>query len=131
MVWLDKDGEKIHASIKKALLSQFVNLLKEGISYQIKYFGVGLNLGNFKTTHYEYVINLNQRIDVHIFLESSSISRYGFNFLSFDTLNVSRFDYTYLVNVIRYIAENKRKRTLEKDNKSTKYIIIELEIDNE
>ncbi|RYR54038.1 hypothetical protein Ahy_A06g029285 [Arachis hypogaea] len=120
---------KIHASVKKALLSQFVNLLKEGISYQIKYFGVGFNLDNFKTTHYEYVVNLNRCIDVHIFLELSSISRYGFNFFIFDTLNVSGFDYT-LVDVIRYLTENERKMTLKKNNKSTKYNIIELEIDD-
>ncbi|RYR48841.1 hypothetical protein Ahy_A07g034913 [Arachis hypogaea] len=89
MVCLDKD---------KALVSRFVNLLRDGISYQIRYFGIGLNMGNFKTTHHEYVINLNQRTDVHIFLELSNVPRYGFNFVSFDILNALGFDYTYLIN---------------------------------
>ncbi|RYR33163.1 hypothetical protein Ahy_A10g047728 [Arachis hypogaea] len=55
MVWLDEDGGKIHASVKRAFVSRFMNLLEEGISYQIRYFGVGLNSGYFKTTHHEYV----------------------------------------------------------------------------
>ncbi|XP_052114500.1 uncharacterized protein LOC127745603 [Arachis duranensis] len=63
-------GGKIHASVKKAFVSRFVNLLEEGISYQIRYFGVGLNKGYFKTTHHEYVVNLNQRTDVHRLPES-------------------------------------------------------------
>ncbi|RYR48840.1 hypothetical protein Ahy_A07g034911 [Arachis hypogaea] len=86
MVCLDEDGEKIHASVKKALVSRFVNLLEEGISYQIIYFGVGLNKGYFKTTHHEYVVNLNQRTDVHRPPESSSIPRYGFKFMLLDIL---------------------------------------------
>ncbi|RYR39305.1 hypothetical protein Ahy_A09g044811 [Arachis hypogaea] len=65
------EGGKIHASIKRALVSRFVNLLKEGISYQIRYF-----------------------------------------------------------DVIRYLAGIGSERTLEKDDKFTKYTIIELEINN-
>ncbi|RYR02724.1 hypothetical protein Ahy_B06g081535 [Arachis hypogaea] len=86
-------GEKIHVSVKKDLMSRFVNLLRDNISYQIRYFSVGFNVGNFKITHYEYVTNLNQySTDVHILLESSSISRYGFNFVIFDILNALGFD---------------------------------------
>ncbi|RYR39165.1 hypothetical protein Ahy_A09g044630 [Arachis hypogaea] len=120
------------------------SLLKEGISYQIRYFGVGFNVDNFKTTHHGYVVNLNQRTNVYILLESSSIPRYGFNFVSFDTLNSPGFDYTYLVVrlyfflnklidnklffiLIGYLAEIKSERTLENDGKCTKYNIIKLE----
>ncbi|RYR68172.1 hypothetical protein Ahy_A03g014649 [Arachis hypogaea] len=103
MVWLDDDGEKIHASVKRAFVSRFVNLLEEGISYQIRYFGVGLNNGYFKTTHHEY-------------------------FVSFDTLNAPGYDCTYLVDVVGYFAGIGNERTLEKDGKSTKYIVIELKI---
>ncbi|QHO51970.1 Replication protein A 70 kDa DNA-binding subunit B [Arachis hypogaea] len=130
MVWLDEDGGKIHASVKKAFVSRFVNLLEEGISYQIRYFGVGLNKGYFKTTHHEYVVNLNQRTDVHRLPESSSIPRYGFKFVSFDTLNAPGYDCTYLVDVVGYFAGIGNEKTLEKDGKSTKYTVIELEIDD-
>ncbi|RYR69407.1 hypothetical protein Ahy_A03g015955 [Arachis hypogaea] len=130
MVWLDEDGGKIHASVKKAFVSRFVNLLEEGISYQIRYFGVGLNKGYFKTTHHEYVVNLNQRTDVHRLPESSSIPRYGFKFVSFDTLNALGYDCTYLVDVVGYLAGIGNEKTLEKDGKSTKYTVIELEIDD-
>ncbi|RYR78399.1 hypothetical protein Ahy_A01g003189 [Arachis hypogaea] len=101
MVWLDEDGEKIHASVKMALVSRFVNLVKEGISYQIRYFGVGLYEGNFKTTHYEYVVNLNQRTDVHKFPES-------FNFVSFDTLNALGYDYTYLRELNAFLGSGNK-----------------------
>ncbi|XP_052111689.1 uncharacterized protein LOC107471412 [Arachis duranensis] len=123
-------GGKIHASVKKAFVSRFVNLLEEGISYQIRYFGVGLNKGYFKTTHHEYVVNLNQRTDVHRLPESSSIPRYGFKFVSFDTLNAPGYDCTYLVDVVGYLAGIGNEKTLEKDGKSTKYTVIELEIDD-
>ncbi|XP_072076874.1 uncharacterized protein [Arachis hypogaea] len=123
-------GGKIHASVKKAFVSRFVNLLEEGISYQIRYFGVGLNKGYFKTTHHEYVVNLNQRTDVHRLPELSSIPRYGFKFVSFDTLNAPGYDCTYLVDVVGYLAEIGNEKTLEKDDKSTKYTVIELEIDD-
>ncbi|RYR31512.1 hypothetical protein Ahy_B01g056313 [Arachis hypogaea] len=105
MVWLDEDVRgKIHASVKKAFVSRLMNLLEEGISYQIRYFGVGLNKGYFKTTHHEYVVNLNQRTDVHRLPESS--------------------------NVVGYLAGIGNEKTLEKDGKSTKYTVIELEIDD-
>ncbi|RYR33547.1 hypothetical protein Ahy_A10g048157 [Arachis hypogaea] len=64
-------GGKIQASVKMTL---------ERISYQIRYFSIGLNHGNFNTTHHEYVVNLNQFTDVHRLLESSSIPRYEFIF---------------------------------------------------
>ncbi|XP_020986195.2 uncharacterized protein LOC110275033 [Arachis duranensis] len=122
--------KKIHASVKKAFVSRFVNLLEEGISYQIRYFGVGLNKGYFKTTHHEYVVNLNQRTDVHRLPESSSIPRYEFKFVSFDTLNAPGYDCTYLVDVVGYLAGIGNEKTLEKNGKSTKYTVIELEIDD-
>ncbi|KAL1309084.1 hypothetical protein AAHE18_17G153700 [Arachis hypogaea] len=131
MVWLDEDGGKIHVSVKKAFMSRFMNLLEEGISYQIRYFGVGLNKGYFKTTHHEYVVNLNQRTDVHRLPESSNIPRYGFKFVSFDTLNAPGYDCTYLVDVVGYLVGIGNEKTLEKDGKSTKYTVIELEIDDE
>ncbi|RYR29039.1 hypothetical protein Ahy_B01g053318 [Arachis hypogaea] len=99
MVWLDED---------MALVSRFVNLVKEGISYQIRYFGVGLNEGNFKTTHNEYVVNLNQRTDVHKLPKSSSIIRYGFNFVSFDTLNTLGYDYTYLRELNAFLGSDNK-----------------------
>ncbi|RYR19612.1 hypothetical protein Ahy_B03g064446 [Arachis hypogaea] len=89
---------KKHVSVKMAFVSQFVNLLKEKISYQTRYFGVGLNVGNFKITHQD-------------------IPRYEFNFVSFDTLNAPEFDYTFLVDVIRYVDGIESAITLEKDDK--------------
>ncbi|RYQ99731.1 hypothetical protein Ahy_B07g087719 [Arachis hypogaea] len=106
MVWLNEDGGKIHASVKKAFVSRFINLLEEGISYQIRYFGVD----SIRTTHHEYVVNLNQRTDVH--QESSSIHNMD-------------------LNVVGYLAGIGNKKTLEKDGKFTKYTVIELEIDDE
>ncbi|XP_072054942.1 uncharacterized protein [Arachis hypogaea] len=131
MVCLDEDGRKIHTLVKRALVSRFVNLLREGISYQMRYFSIGFNVDNIKTTHHEYVVNLiNQRTDMHILPESANIPRYEFNFVSFDTLNVPGYNYTYLVDVIRYLTRIRNKKNLTKDDKSTKYNIIELEIDN-
>ncbi|RYR53460.1 hypothetical protein Ahy_A06g028588 [Arachis hypogaea] len=90
-------GGKIHASIKRVFVSRFMNLLEEEISYQIRYFGVRLNNGYFKTTHHEYVVNLNQRTDVHI-LPESSIPRYGFK-LSLKIMECALFgNYAHQLN---------------------------------
>ncbi|RYR37759.1 hypothetical protein Ahy_A09g042642 [Arachis hypogaea] len=86
MVLLDEDGGKIYASVKRAFVSRFMNLLEEGISYQIRYFGVGLNNGYFSRVH--------------------------------------------IMNVVGYLAGIGNERILEKDNKSTKYTVIELKIDD-
>ncbi|RYR11280.1 hypothetical protein Ahy_B05g079742 [Arachis hypogaea] len=110
MVCLDENGGKIQASVKRFLVSRFVNLLKEGISYQIRYFGVGLNEGNFKTTHHEYVVNLNQRTYVYRLPESLSIPRYGFNFKGdlsdTPTLLLNLIDKTFLFIVEVQISDN-------------------------
>ncbi|RYR63476.1 hypothetical protein Ahy_A04g021286 [Arachis hypogaea] len=104
MVWLDEDGGKITPQLRRLLCLD------------------SLNKGYFKTTHHEYVVNLNQHTDVHRLPESSSIPRHGFKFVSFDTLNAP--------DVVGYLAGIGNEKTLEKDEKSTKYTVIELEIDD-
>ncbi|RYR19266.1 hypothetical protein Ahy_B03g064002 [Arachis hypogaea] len=112
------------------LVSRFVNLLREEMAYQITYFGVGRNVGNFKTTHHEYVVNFDQRTSMHTLSKSSSIPQYRFSFVSFDTLNTFGFDYTYFVDVFGYLNRIERKKTLEKDHKYIKYNVIKLKFDN-
>ncbi|RYR02913.1 hypothetical protein Ahy_B06g081741 [Arachis hypogaea] len=109
MVWLDEDGGKIHALVKRAFVSRFVNLLKNGISHDM------LVLDSMRVTSKLHIMN------VHKLPESSNIPRYGFNFVSFDTLNAPD---------VGYLAGIGSEKIFEKDGKSTKYTVIELEIDD-
>ncbi|RYQ79597.1 hypothetical protein Ahy_Scaffold4g107728 [Arachis hypogaea] len=101
MVCLDKDEGKNMSQLRRILC---LNL----------YFGVGFNASNFRTKHHEYVVNLKRRTDVHILSESSSIPRYRFNFMNFDTLNALGFDYTYLIDVIGYVVGIETEKILKK-----------------
>ncbi|MED6223315.1 hypothetical protein PIB30_072811 [Stylosanthes scabra] len=86
MIWLDEDGGKIHAVIKRNLVSRFVNASKEGDAYQITNFEVKLNGGNFRFTKHKYVIDLDHRTNVRR-LRESNIPQYAFSFEDFDKIN--------------------------------------------
>ncbi|KAL2926799.1 Pyruvate kinase [Bienertia sinuspersici] len=47
-------GNKIQASIKRAMIKKFRSLLNEGVSYTMSTFGVGQNIGDYKPTSNAY-----------------------------------------------------------------------------
>ncbi|KAL2923693.1 Replication factor A protein 1, partial [Bienertia sinuspersici] len=56
-VFLDEEGSKTQASVKKTLLKRFANLLEEGQLSIITKFGVDQSTGNYKPTQHPYKIN--------------------------------------------------------------------------
>ncbi|KAL5097340.1 hypothetical protein RYX36_001667 [Vicia faba] len=52
-------GDKIQASVRKALLPRFENKIKEGSSYNFKSFGVTSNTGASRTTKHQFKLNFH------------------------------------------------------------------------
>ncbi|KAL2894001.1 Phosphoglucosamine mutase, partial [Bienertia sinuspersici] len=50
-------GDKIQASIKRAMIRKFRSLLNGGVSYTMSTFGVGQNIGDYKPTSHAYKLN--------------------------------------------------------------------------
>ena len=55
-------------------------MLQESQTYQLSHFGVGSNVGSFKTTKHEYSLNFEHGTDVKS-LKSFNSLRYGFSFV--------------------------------------------------
>ncbi|XP_058749898.1 uncharacterized protein LOC131622904 [Vicia villosa] len=58
MVLMDEQGDKIQASVRKALLSRFQSKLCDGAVYNLKSFGVAANSGAYRTTKHKFKLNL-------------------------------------------------------------------------
>ncbi|KAL2895919.1 Germin-like protein 9-1 [Bienertia sinuspersici] len=54
MVLIDQKGDKIQASIKRAMIKKFRSLLNEGVSYTMSTFVVGQNIGDYKPTSHAF-----------------------------------------------------------------------------
>ncbi|KAL2456263.1 Nucleic acid-binding [Abeliophyllum distichum] len=61
----NKEGERIHASIKQSLINTFKPLLKEGAVYLIRHFIVGVNNLKYKTTGHKYKINFMTKTHIY------------------------------------------------------------------
>ncbi|KAL5079380.1 hypothetical protein RYX36_007801, partial [Vicia faba] len=55
-------GDKIQASVRKALLPRFENKIKEGSSYNFKSIGVASNTGAFRTMKHQFKLNLQNDV---------------------------------------------------------------------
>lgn len=62
----------------------------------MSYFGVGGNVGNFRTTKHEYRLNFEYGTDVKR-IKSSNIPRFGFSFIPIVEILRKDYDPSYLV----------------------------------
>nr|XP_010925992.2 uncharacterized protein LOC105048395 [Elaeis guineensis] len=98
MVVMDERGGKIHATIKRQLLSMFKSILKEGVDYVMSNFIVGYNNGKYRTTKHKYMLNFMTKTSV-VVCAHANISRDGFVFVPFAEIILAK-DETYFVDVI-------------------------------
>ncbi|KAL5064204.1 hypothetical protein RYX36_025941 [Vicia faba] len=88
-------GDKVQASVRKALLLQFENKIKEGSSYNFKSFGVAANTGSFRTTKHQFKLNLQSgTIVTNVGTGVTTLSPYSF--VSF-TYIIGNIDMEYLI----------------------------------
>ncbi|KAL5070563.1 hypothetical protein RYX36_021450, partial [Vicia faba] len=88
-------GDKIQASVRKALLSRFDNKNLEGNVYNFKYFGVAANTGSYRTIKHQFKLNLqNSTVVTEVSAELITCSPYLF--VSFPEI-VGKIDMDYLI----------------------------------
>ncbi|XP_058783513.1 uncharacterized protein LOC131658206 [Vicia villosa] len=68
-------GGKIQASVRKALLYQFDNKVREGNVYNFKHFGVAANTGAYRTTKHQFKLSLQNSTVVTEFVSFAEIVR--------------------------------------------------------
>ncbi|KAL6493899.1 hypothetical protein OROGR_031808 [Orobanche gracilis] len=120
-------GCKIHASVRRTLVYMFKPLLTEGHVYQISYFGVGDNIGDFRTTSYQFKINFH----IHIVKEitNTPITKSPYSFMPPSEIMFNDPDSSYLVDIIGILTGSSGEQEFEKDENVQKRVTIELDQD--
>ncbi|XP_056691690.1 replication protein A 70 kDa DNA-binding subunit C-like [Spinacia oleracea] len=126
MVLLDAEGGKIQASIKKSFISKWRNVFLEGQAYNISYFGVGKNAGDYKPTMHPYKINFRMFTQAQaVEVVASTIPMDGFDFKSYEALK--DLDNTVLIDCIGYLSEILSTDQFIRDGNPQKMLNIQLE----
>ncbi|KAL6534867.1 hypothetical protein OROGR_013542 [Orobanche gracilis] len=128
LVLMDSKGCKIHASVRKTLVYRFKPLLTEGHVYQISYFGVGDNVGDFRTTSHQFKINFH----IHTIVKEITNTPITKSLYSFKPLSEIMFndpDSSYLIDIIGILTGSSGEQEFEKDGKVQKRVTIELDQD--
>ena len=84
------------AVVKKNLVSKFSPLLKEGECRTITNFGVGQNLGSYRSTKHQYKFFFFQTTAVRM-CEDLGIPLHGFSFVPSNDIITKSLDDAYLI----------------------------------
>ncbi|XP_057418635.1 replication protein A 70 kDa DNA-binding subunit B-like [Lotus japonicus] len=126
MVLMDAKGSKFHVSVKKTLVYKFQPLLTEGRVYNISYFGVGENSGDFKTTSHPFKLNFHMHTSVR--LETKTvITKSPYSFTPLSDIMFKDPDSSFLVDVIGILTGSTAEQEFEKNGKIEKRVTIELD----
>ncbi|XP_021860653.2 replication protein A 70 kDa DNA-binding subunit C-like [Spinacia oleracea] len=126
MVLLDAEGGKIQASIKKSFISKWQNVFLEGQAYNISYFGVGKNAGDYKPTMHPYKINFRMFTQAQaVEVVASTIPMDGFDFKSYEALK--DLDNSVLIDCIGYLSRILSTDQFIRDGNPQKMLNIQLE----
>ncbi|KAL2527278.1 DUF223 domain-containing protein [Abeliophyllum distichum] len=85
MVFADSQGGRIHATVKRSLITMFKTLICEGKLYNVCNFVVGYNNMKFKTTKHKYKLNFMPKTKVMEFSDNNFPSN-NYLFKSFGEL---------------------------------------------
>ncbi|KAL6507514.1 hypothetical protein OROGR_023709 [Orobanche gracilis] len=127
LVLMDSKGCKIHASVRRTLVYRFKPLITEGHVYQISYFGVGDNVGDFRTSH-QFKINFH----IHTIVKeitNTPISKSPYSFKPLSEIMFNDPDSSYLIDIIGILTGSSGEQEFEKDGKVQKRVTIELDQD--
>ncbi|XP_058726410.1 uncharacterized protein LOC131597751 [Vicia villosa] len=118
-------GDKIQASVRKALLSRFQSKMCDGAVYNLKSFGVAANSGAYRTTKHKFKLNL-QSGTVVTKVETDLITASPYRLVSFPEI-VGKIDMDYLIDVVAIVSSVGRERVYERNRVTTRFKVIELE----
>ncbi|XP_058746876.1 uncharacterized protein LOC131619844 [Vicia villosa] len=127
MVLMDEKGDKIQASVRKALLSRFENKIREGTVYNFKSFSVAANTGGYRTTKHQFKLNLQNGTVVTEMLWEFWLRLDVKEFMRRIVLPEKCCCACTVLDVVGILASVGRERVYEKNRVTTKYKVIELE----
>ncbi|RYR77816.1 hypothetical protein Ahy_A01g002460 [Arachis hypogaea] len=119
------DSNKIQATVKKQLINRFKDSIIEGQTYQMSYFSVVPNQGNYRAVEHEFKLVFLNRTTVIPVLDDA-IPKTCFSFYPFDELLKMTEDYVYLVDIIGFLTYVGEEKGYVKHAKVMKMIVLEL-----
>ncbi|WJX51760.1 hypothetical protein P8452_37926 [Trifolium repens] len=129
MVLMDSEGAKIHATVRKTLIYNFKDDLREGKVYAFENMGVATNGGAYRTTNHRYKLNF-QFTSIVQSLSNQDIVMSPFNFTPTATMVGGSYDNDYLVDVIGMLTGvGSECEVTNQNGTTTKLNVIELEAD--
>ncbi|KAL6526977.1 hypothetical protein OROGR_016067 [Orobanche gracilis] len=122
------DSKLQDSCFRKTLVYRFKPLLTEGHVYQISYFGVGDNVGDFRTISHQFKINFH----IHTIVKeitNTPITKSPYSFKPLSEIMFNDPDSSYLIDIIGILTGSSGEQEFEKDGKVQKRVTIELDQD--
>ncbi|KAL8053100.1 hypothetical protein ABFS82_05G050900 [Erythranthe guttata] len=124
MVFIDEEGVRIQASIKKMLIRRYKELIKEGSSYIFQNFFVVDSNGGFRATTHKFKLNF-MGITKVIETSTDKIPSTHFQFATFDTIKQNE-DESLLFDIIGHVVEKDPIKDINIKDKDKKSKLLEI-----
>ncbi|KAK2443692.1 replication protein A 70 kDa DNA-binding subunit [Trifolium repens] len=122
MILLDETRGRIHATIRKDLISKFKELVQDGCAYHLERFMVAKNDPTFRTTSHKHKLNFMRRTSVFK-VTANEIPKNHFEFMSFQEILSCTTEDRYLGHVV----EKTPMKETDKNGKTSKVMDATLE----
>ncbi|WJX65469.1 hypothetical protein P8452_50127 [Trifolium repens] len=125
MILLDERLDRIHATIRKHLISKFKDQIKEGKAYNFERFMVAKNDPTFQVTPHKHKLNFMRGTKVFT-VHAPEIPMNHFEFMPFPEILASTKEDRYL-DVIGHVVEKTAMKETQKNGKINKVMDATLE----
>ncbi|KAL0744704.1 hypothetical protein Bca101_101239 [Brassica carinata] len=125
MVLVDNMGDKIHATVKQELASQFEQRLTQGASKILINFSLNHSCGSYRTTHHAYKIGFLSTTRVKV-CEDLPKELSGLQPVKFGDLLDGSLNTDFLVDIIGQVVEVSPVEVVAVNGKETQKISLEL-----
>ncbi|QHO02956.1 Replication factor-A carboxy-terminal domain protein [Arachis hypogaea] len=125
VVLMDKQHDKVQATVENDLITTFIHQLKEGHVFIISDFKVIPNGGLVRVTRHRFRILFKCSTSV-VAAANRVIPNPGLSLTSMDEILQKRTDYEYLIDFVGVLCGLKRKTDVECNGKVLKVIVLEV-----
>ncbi|GAU42995.1 hypothetical protein TSUD_188690 [Trifolium subterraneum] len=125
MIFMDKECGRIHATIRKDLISKFRDSVEDGSAYVLERFMVAKNDATFRSTPHKHKLNFMRGTKVFK-VKALEIPPNHFEFMSFHDILASTKDDQFL-DVIGHVVKKNVMKETEKNGKISKVMDATLE----
>ncbi|KAK2386767.1 replication protein A 70 kDa DNA-binding subunit [Trifolium repens] len=125
MIFLDERLDRIHATIRKHLISRFKDQIQEGAAYNFERFMVAKNDPTFRVTPHKHKLNFKRGTKVFK-VDATEIPMNHFEFVPFQEILASTKEDRYL-DVIGHVVEKTAMKETEKNGQVNKVMDATLE----